>query len=741
MDIIYLIDTVSAVIIAVLVAVGLIGFILGCTKGLFKSLVDLLFVAINIIASILVSVLVVKNVVNVDTISENLPTIASQIGLDQSLVDEINGYITSPELNSTAVTLLTAFISVIIMPLVFMVFYIALGVILFIPKLLVSKFIAPKAKGIGLRIGGGLSGLATSIISIFVLFMPIVGYVNYANETIDMLKTDDKPLTGITEIESTLEEAGNTPVFKAVHSVGGRKLFDILTTITVDNVTISLNNETKTAVSVYKETEHFINVPLSEYGEEQVKSIERVEEIILNAEFVPAFFANAISYVAHEWNNGNTVFGYEKPVIGTELQEAFDQTLIVLEDTTPDNFKQDVCTVAEIVKFAIEDGVVYALTSEDGDILYVLENTNVISDILVVLHKNERTRPILPAITNGVVNYLYGIYDEVNGTTTEKHTMVDINGLTEETVKNEGEIISNVIVEIDAFFESIEDIEMDNVIEILKHGDFAALGRAFNNIKKSYLFCDTYEFILRTVLESKGCAKLGILDENFIKNAVLHDSDMEMMLLSRQKITLLVLSMYNGEEINYSDVIEVLITSITTVDADSIKNIITEENLNLIGVRGEHAHTISGLLTSMVDSIIDDNVVIDKEMITQEADSIGKVITTVDSALENTAKDKNVFVSDDGKESTSSMTANEFVSTALDSNLVSSMIVAATKDSEGNEVDDPYNVKEHLSENDIQSLEKAIEEEYQNTDENDEDRKEKIGAIAHIFGIDISNYK
>lgn len=740
MDSIYLIDTVSAVIIAVLVATGLIGFILGCVKGIFKSLTDLIFVVINIVLSVLVSILVVKNIVNVETVSEYLPSVAQGTGIDPSYVEEINGYLMSPELNSTAVSLLLALVSVIIMPLVFMIFYLVFGLILFIPKLLVSKFIAPKVKGIGLKIGGGLVGLATSIISIFVLFMPIVGYVNYASDTIDMIKTDGESVVAIEEIDATIKEAKNTSVFQAIHAVGGRKLFEVLTTITVDNVTISLQHETETAISIYKETEHFADVPLNEYGKEQVESIEKIEQIILEAEFVPAFLSNVISYVAQEWNKGNSVFGMEKPVIGTELQEALDNTLTVLAETTPATFKEDLCTVAELVKFSIEDGALEALTAEDGDIVYVLEHTDIISDILVTLHKNKRTKPILPAITNGIVNYLYNIYDEVNGTTTEKHYMVDVDGLTEGAVENEGRIISKVIVEIDTFFESIEKIEISDTIEILKYGDFAALGRAFNNIKKSYLFCDTYEFILRTVLESKGCANLGILDEDFIRNAILRDSDMEMMLVSRQKITLLVLSMYNQEEIKYNDVIEVLITSISTMDAGSIKNIISEQNLNLIGVEGEHAHTISGLLTSMVDSIVDESIEINQEVIEMEADSVSKVIQAVDSALDNTEKNKNVFENNDGKDSTSNMTANEFVSTALGSHLVSSMIITATKDEEGNEVDDPYNVKDCLSEKDISKLKNALYEEYQNTDEQDEARKEKIDAIAHIFGIDISNF-
>ena len=233
MDSIYLIDTVSAVIIAVLVATGLIGFILGCVKGIFKSLTDLIFVVINIVLSVLVSILVVKNIVNVETVSEYLPSVAQGAGIDPSYVEEINGYLMSPELNSTAVSLLLALVSVIIMPLVFMIFYLVFGLILFIPKLLVSKFIAPKVKGIGLKIGGGLVGLATSIISIFVLFMPIVGYVNYASDTIDMIKTDGESVVAIEEIDATLKEAKNTSVFQAIHAVGGRKLFEVLTTITV----------------------------------------------------------------------------------------------------------------------------------------------------------------------------------------------------------------------------------------------------------------------------------------------------------------------------------------------------------------------------------------------------------------------------------------------------------------------------------------------------------------------------
>ena len=545
-------------------------------------------------------------------------------------------------------------------------------------------------------------------------------------------------------VDVMLEEVVDAPVVKAIYTLGGEALFNNLTTANVNGVTVSLNNETNSAVSLYKEIQHFNTVAPNQYGNEQIESIERIENIINEAELVPALLANTLSFVATEWSNGNSVFGIEKPVIGTELQEALDSTVNTLASTTEETFKADLCTMAEIMRYAIEDGVIQALTSEGGNVLYVLENTDVISDILVEMNANERMRPILPALTNGVVNYMYGIYDEVNGTTTEKHYMVDLDGLTEDVVRQEGEYISDVIVELDTFLKSIEGKMDGEVIEILRCGDFAALGRAFNGIKRSYLFCDTYEFLLKTVLESKGCAKLGILDEQFIENAIKHESDMEMMLVARQKITLMVISMHDKEELAYNEAIEALLINITAGDADSIKSIVSKENLNSIGISGESADTISGLLTSMITSIQKDEIEITNENMAKEAESAGKVLTAVNSALENTSKDKNVFTSSDTSdttEATSNMSASEFVSTTLESDLVSSMVIEATKDDEGNEIDDPYNVKEHLSENDILELEAVLGAEYANTEEGDENKKEKLDAIAHIFGIDATQFQ
>ena len=739
-----MIESISTGILIAVAVIAVFGFLRGFFKGTFRSLMDIAFLALNIILSLIIASIIAKNIVNVEIFAEYLPKIAPTLGISDELVNEVNTYLTSPELASTSAKLLIALMSIIVMPLVFMVVYIVLGIILFIPKIIIQLVLFSKSKGIGLRLGGGAIGLVTKVVGFAVLIIPLVGYLNYAKNTLDLINdNEEQPRVEVGVVGEYIDGIAETPVIRTVYAFGGEALFNKLTTSKIDGITVSLRNETKCGVEIYKEIDHFKGVAPEDYGKEQTDSIGRIETIINDAEFVPALVANTLSYVATEWNNGNKVFGFEKPVIGTELQSALDAIIRVLSGTTTDTFKADVCTVAEIFVCAIDDGMIKAALKEDGDILYVLENTDFISHVLVELHKNDRMRVILPYVTNGIVNYIYGIYDEVNGTTTEKHEMIDINSLSEEKVKQEGQILSDVVVDVDIFLKSIEGkLDGENIIDLLKYGDFGALGRAFNGIKKSYLFCDIYEFLLKTVLESKGCSQLGILDEQFIKNALSHDSDMEMMLVARQKVALIVISMYEDEDIDYDDAISMLISNVASGDAESIKSIVSEENLQGLGIGKQSAHTISGLLTSMINSIQNDEVEITEEEKEKESESAGKIVLAVNSAIGNNGSEKNVFIPSDETdttEATSNMTASEFVSTTLDSKLVSSMVVEATKDEDGNEVDDPYNIKSHLSENDKKELENALAEEYSKTDENDEERKEKIAAIAHIFGIDTTN--
>lgn len=734
------IGAVSAGVTILFLIVAGLGFLSGFMKGTLRSILDIGVVILNLLLSMLIATSIAKGIADTSGIRDILNKYATGV-TDPGTLDIINGikdYIESPELNSDAVSLLLALATVIALPIVFMIVYFVLGLILKIPKIIIQKICLPKAEGFGLKLGGGAIGLVSSVISLAIFLIPITGYVNYAYDTVSLVGGDS-----VEEVQVVLEDAKDVPMLKAVHVMGGKALFRNLTTVTVSDVKVSLTNETENGISVYKEANAFIGVTPSEYGDNQITALDNIEELINEMEFFPALLSSTASFVALEWEKGNDIFGMEKPQLGDGLQDAFDKILDVLAKSDVNTFKKDTSTVIEILKHAIDDGIVQASDSKDTEaILNSISKTDVVSNIFIELHRNERMRPIIPALSNVMINYIYDIYDEVNGTETQPHEMVDINSFTEEMIGKEGEAVAKIIYEINLFLESVEGkLESESMIDLVTYGDFAALGRGFNAIKYSRFFGDAYEFMLRTVLESRGCAELGIVDDLFISTALNENSDMEKMLVARQKTALLVLSLDEKKEIHYGDAVETLILNFTSSDASSIKNIITEENLKELGLNTANAHTISGLLTSMVDTLERENIEFTDENRKEESEKVGQVLTAVTSALENKEKDKNVFKADEADaESTSNMSATEFVDTSLSSELVSNMIVEATKDDEGNEIDDPYHVKEKLSDNDINELKNALGEEYnkEGTRE-DEEKMEKLGAIAHIFGIDTSD--
>ncbi len=724
-----------------------IGFITGLIKGLFRSTIDAACVAINAAASGITSTIVAKNVINPEKISEVLAELSNQISdpATQDTLRQMQACLDNPDSNTKAISLVMALVAVIILPLLFLICYIAYALILFIPKVIIQFVFVHKPKTKALKWSGAAVGAVANIIAFAIFLMPIIGYVVYANDTLEEIKAVEQTSAEQTsQLEATADSVLSITqpikdnfLIKTISSLGGKGMFNSLTTIRVDGTKISLNNETDCAIKLYAETGNF-TVPVNEYGKEQIESIERIEDIIKDAEFVPSLLANVISYVAIEWDEERAVFGMEKPKLGADFEDSVDQVIHILAQTNEENFKNDIFTITAIGKSCIEDGVLEKATSGNpAEVIKVLEDTDVLSDVLVALHSNERFRPAIPHIANGITNYVYKVYDEVNGTTTPKHEILDFEMLSQEDARAEGERIATAIKEIDTFVKSMEGADFENdMIGAISMGDFGALGRGCNNIRDSYLFGDTFEFLLSAVLKSETCTQLGVIDDNFIDQATKPDANLEKMLVTRQHLAILVVALKDGDSSQYDKAIEIIITEISMGEAESLKTILTYSNLRSMGLNKEKSKTISSLLSSMVVSV-DGNTYTDTQRI-EEAQATGKIFNAINSALDNKDKGSNVFnTSANAQDGVADITADEFVETAINSSLVSSMIEEAITNDEGEVVDDPYNVHDKLSESDLSAIEDALVNEYNKEGvKDDPEAVAKLENLAHIVGID-----
>lgn len=763
-------ETITMSIYIAFGAMAVIGFLVGLFKGAFRSIADFGFMVFNIIASVVASNLIAKSIAKPENLSEALTKLIDSNSFDPATLDvvtQLRDSLLNPEVNTTAVSLIVAIVSVIILPLLFVVIYFTVATIMKIPKLIIEFVFIHKTRKWSLKFLGGGIGAISAVVALAVLIMPILGYVDYANETFTMLKEEieisEEADTSVVPMESTPNEGteesekqnitdivlsytqpiNDNFIVKLINNVGGRALFNSLSTINVDDTKVSLKNETECGIKIYGEISNF-KAPIKEYGQEQIDALERIEQIVDEAEFTPALIANTLSFVANEWDNGRAVFGMEKPYIGTELQEAIDGTIHTLASMTEETFKEDFETISEICKVFIENGAVSLIGNEDkSQIMVVVKDTDILADFLVALHKNERFKGVIPALANGIENYVYKVYDEVNGTTTPKSEMVDISSLTEENVRQEADAIVNSIVEIDEFIKSIKEYDLKGeMIEALTNSNFRALGRGLNGLKRSYLFGDMFNFLLTAILKSETCAELGIIDDAFIEEASKKDADLEKMLVSRQNLAILIMSLKSGDKTEYSDAVKTIMDSISKGDSESLKGILTYSNLRSLGVNKEKAQAISRLLTTMVDTL--DGREYTEEETNIEAESTGKIIDAVNSALENKGKGGNIFATEpqegeEPSESLSNFTADEVVESAVNSEVVSAMIKEAVHDEEGNVIDDPYHVQGSLSESDKTAIENALEAQYNKEGvKDDPEMVESLENIAHIFGIDTS---
>ena len=758
------IETITMSIYIAFGAMALIGFLVGLFKGMFRSIADLGFMVFNIVVSVITANILARSIAKPDVLCKALDKLIAGNSFDPATMDtivQLRDSLANPEVNTTAVSLIVALVSVIILPLLFMVIYFLLAAIMKIPKLIIEFVFIHKTRRWSFKFIGAGIGAISAVIALAVLIMPVLGYVDYANETFELLNevqaVEENDNTA-TPMESNEGEGGSNIVdtilsytqpindnfmVKTVNTLGGRALFNSLSTIKVDDTKVSLKNETQCGIKIYGEFSHFKG-PIKEYGQEQIDALDRIEDIIFEAEFTPSFIANTLSFVSNEWDNGRTVFGMEKPYIGTELQAALDGTIHTLSSMTEDTFKQDFATISELFKSFIENGAVSVIGNEDkSQIMVVIKDTDVLADILVALHNNPRFKGVIPALANGIENYVYKVYDEVNGTTTPKSEMTDISSLTEENVRKEADTIVNSIVEIDAFIKSIKEYDLKGeTMEALVNSDFGALGRGLNSLKASFLFGDMFDFLLTAVLKSETCAELGIIDDAFIENAGKDGADLEKMLLSRQKLAILIMALKSGDKTEYSDAVKTIMESISEGDSESLKQILTYSNLRGLGVSKDKAQSISRLLSTMVTTL--DGHEYTEEETAKEAESTGKIIGAVNSALENKDKGGNIFSSEpvegeEQEESLSNLTATEVVESAMNSEVVTAMIKDAVHDEEGNVVDDPYHVQNNLTESDKESMKEALASEYNKEGVKDDPEKvESLENIAHIFGIDTS---
>ncbi|MBQ8545606.1 MAG: CvpA family protein [Clostridia bacterium] len=769
------------------------GFLLGLLKGAMKSMVDIV-AAITCavlalpITKILVTLLIKPATILLftDWLISILPEGASEyvIMVQQMITND-----TTKETAADIVELIGALPVLILSPIIYILIFAILCIIVYLVAFIIKILACPKTKGVPLRlVGGGLGALTCAVIFV-ALASPLLGYVNMADDTIDyyleISKKDEQPsssnvgtgtdtelvqakemsasedntqasdeadgdegeFSSSTEndekidtsaIKDALEIANDyiSPIKSNVasilaYSLGGRAIFNTLTTTEVADVKINLQTEVNGMVDLADVAIDFVNTSPKHYGKEQTDAIDRLNASIEESEYLPLILSKVVSFVANEYYQGHSIMGVEKPNLGDRFNPTFDRILAVLKNTDSDDIRQDLRTISNIANGAVDTGIIDEVTSSEIDAWKIAENDEFIAVVLVELYKNPRTYNMVPYLTGALTNYAHDIYNEINDDST-KADKFDYTNYNEEQLKIEAENISNTVKEIHTFIDSTDFSAEDGAKEIIVNSDLAALGRALEYMRDGMFTDRMFKILFHALLYSEAADELGIVDDTLIEKAENPNSDIDKLLVSRQNVLRLAIAIQEKKSKDErTELMHSVVEDILQED-ETVSSLISKDNLISVGMSTSEAESVEVIVNSMIDGAhkceFDS-----EEHKAEEIEKTEKIIDAVSNTVLGESEDS-MFKTGEGDASTTDMTAQEFVDRVLDSKLSSSMVNNAVVDENGEVKEDPYKIQNSLSDSDKDEITQAINNTYAKEDLTEE-QKQALDSLATIFGV------
>ena len=768
---------VNLIMYAIIGVVVLYGFLKGMRKGLYKSLIDLGVVIVAIVLSVFVAKLLAKYLVDTASLMWAFDKLIELMPASSDLLLAIKNSIVEMAARSNAIGLAMALPAIIFAPFIYMFIYLGIASVLKIPKMIIARSIFGKNSGEtyrgGNRVAGGAVGTVARLVSFVAFVIPVVGYIMLANTvmtnignssireiplsnpTAELMSEEDGEL----EQEIVAEEASaqtmgekitsignsciqvrdefvapiaNNPICKAVQSFGGKWIFNALSSAKIAETKITLEDEMLVLTNIYHEATALLKTPSAQYGSVQTAAINNIATILDDAKIAPTLISNTLSYTSTTWLEGRAAFGASKIIVSDYYVPTFDKLLVMFSQTTEATVKADIHTLADIVNLCIDENAFVEVSNNTP--VNIVKNEEFVGQLFVELYENDRTRPIAGDLINSFKNYLYKVYNAVNDEEQPYPPQIDINILSKEQVYQEGKLVASIMTDFTEFYATVDMEETDNT-KFLIQTDVRSFGRALDKIEKSLFLGDSYTFLLSAVLKSRGASQFAFMTPEFVDAVINRKTSMETVLVSRQQIAIL-LSVTKEE--GRDDAIKHILENVDKESADVIKETLTTEVLGEFGMDEIQSESMSNTLNSMIDQIVANEDGYTDEQLEVEIEAVGSIVDVVKGATNS--QDGNLF-GGETDESKTGMTADDFVSTVVNSNILSSAIKDAVKDEDGNKVEDPYKISSGITDSDKESTKNAIEEYYSNNQLADGDNtqlKETLGSLANLFGVDVN---
>ena len=248
---------------------------------------------------------------------------------------------------------------------------------------------------------GALCGALCSFAVFVILLAPMVGTLTVANNAVKLLSSQtNEDIQTVCEISDAAAENVGA---KTVRALGGKLLYNRLTTYSVNGEPVSLNRELGFVASVGQAVIDISDENVS--SKDAAASLRKVPTAFEDSALIPTLLSELLSAASDDWSQGRSFCGIECPSVGETFDPVVQDLMLVMSDSNRENISGDVRTIVNTLALFVENDALDAMKSDNGA-MSILKNEPLISGVMLEILENERLSPLVNSITNVGISLL-----------------------------------------------------------------------------------------------------------------------------------------------------------------------------------------------------------------------------------------------------------------------------------------------------------------------------------------------
>ena len=232
---------------------------------------------------------------------------------------------------------------------------------------------------IGLLLGG-----VCGFLLFCVALVPMVGLTGTVHDVAAVAVSAAGEENVPTEIAEALDVSVNNAGSAVVRTIGGKALYNGMTTYRADGETIYLNRELRLVGAV---TGAFVSSNDKDISRAEAgKAIRDIEPALKETVLLPRIGAELLDAASNSWLEGKAYHGVSMPS-SKGYEKAMKAIVRTQQGATPESFREDVGTIVRIVAHITEQD---AMGELKGDVMSLLKNEALTEPLLYELIENPR---------------------------------------------------------------------------------------------------------------------------------------------------------------------------------------------------------------------------------------------------------------------------------------------------------------------------------------------------------------